>query len=982
MNRSQYPGRTLLAICLLVFSLVAGTAVAQTQTGNIYGTIVDNTGAAIPGVTVTLTGGGAPRVAVTETDGGFRFPNLSPGRYTLKGELAGFGSVVRNNVEVNIGRNSELTLTLSPALEQTITVTAETPLLDTRRTGTGATVTQVELEQIPSARDPWTVLQSVPGVLVDRINVGGNESGQQSNYTAKGSSGDQNTWNIDGVAVTDMSATGSSNFYYNFDSVEEMQVTTGGTDPRIATPGVQLNLVMKRGTNELNGSGRYFWTDNEFQEDATVPTEAEAYLARANEINNITDMGLEVGGPIWKDRIWLWGAYGENQIDLYTAQNRAADGTVSGVTSDDTTLKSFSGKLNGQILSNNSAVLFYDDSDKLKAGRGVGPTREPETGWNQSGIGGTPTSIWKFEDTHIFSPSFYATGLYSKIKAGFQLTPVGGRDIEAYRDEAGTYHRSYYHYETERPQEQYRGDMSTFFDTGSLNHELKFGFGYRDAPVNSLTAFPGNGTHAQFRSRNRPAFAIITRAGQAAFKTDYSDLYVGDTILLGNLTLQAGLRYDLQHGSNTASTIEASTFAPELLPAINFPGDAEELEWASISPRIGMTYSFGSTRRTLIRGGYNRYVDQMGTSVVGRANPLAFSGLYYIFTDANNDKSVQRSEVDFSRLINFYGLDPDNPGSVSSPYRVDYDMEVPSTDEFILGVEHELMPEFTIGMNYTHRTQQDQLWMRFEKTKGAGDFYTAADYVLVDTLTGTTPGGESYSSPVYALRPGVDVPTFGVMTNRPDYTQIFDGFELNATKRLSNRWMLRGNVSWNDWTQDAGSNSYQDPTTFETALPQFQTFQCLGADCSGIVTSPAGNASGTKRGIYINSRWGYNLSGIYQLPWDIMFGAALTGREGYPNPYNTDVDMTTYDENSGEGVKRVYTGALDSARLDDLMNLDLRVAKDINISVVRLTLSLDAFNVTDERTVLQRENRDTAASNRIRELQSPRVLRFGARLNF
>ena len=112
-----------------------------------------------------------------------------------------------------------------------------------------------ELQSIPTARDPWVVMQTVPTVYLDRVNVGGAESGQQSNYNAKGAQDTDNTWSIDGVPVTDMGdsisrprhASGSSAFYYDFDSLQEMAITTGGADAQNPTAGVQLNMVLKKG---------------------------------------------------------------------------------------------------------------------------------------------------------------------------------------------------------------------------------------------------------------------------------------------------------------------------------------------------------------------------------------------------------------------------------------------------------------------------------------------------------------------------------------------------------------------------------------------------------------------------------------------------------------------------------------------------------------------------------------------------------------
>src|SRR5258706_207550 len=320
MKRYSSPGfRAATIAAMVLIGLLAVSAYAQVQSGNIFGKVQAKDGSALPGVTVTLTGVGAPQPTVSDSTGSFRFLNLSPGSYALKAELAGFGTSTRTGVSVNLGRNADVTMTLNPSAAESITVSAEAPLLDVRKTGTGADVSKVELENIPTARDPWVILQQTPGVTMDRNNVGGNESGQQSVYVSKGTTGTQSTWNVDGVNITDFAATGSSPSYYDFDAFEEMQITTGGTDPRIMTPGVQLNMVTKRGTNDFKGSARAFHTSSSYQATPKIPSEATAYLVRINQINKIDDDGAEIGGPILKDRLWFWGAYGKQKIDILTA---------------------------------------------------------------------------------------------------------------------------------------------------------------------------------------------------------------------------------------------------------------------------------------------------------------------------------------------------------------------------------------------------------------------------------------------------------------------------------------------------------------------------------------------------------------------------------------------------------------------------------------------------------------------------------------
>src|SRR5258708_6527628 len=166
MKRCPTPRFMAVIVTAAVLALFAVSAFAQLQSGNIYGKVQTKDGSVLPGVTVTLSGVGAPVTFITEANGVFRFLNLSPGSYTLKAELAGYGTSTRSGVGVNIGRNADVTLTLNPSVSEAITVTAEAPLLDVRKAGQGIDVSKVELQKVPTGRDPWVIMQQTPGVLL------------------------------------------------------------------------------------------------------------------------------------------------------------------------------------------------------------------------------------------------------------------------------------------------------------------------------------------------------------------------------------------------------------------------------------------------------------------------------------------------------------------------------------------------------------------------------------------------------------------------------------------------------------------------------------------------------------------------------------------------------------------------------------------------------------------------------------------------
>jgi hypothetical protein len=1033
MKSTNLWGR-IVAVAALLLLTVGGTAFAQLQTGNLYGTVTDEQGAALPGVTVSTTGQGAPQVQVTNAEGQFRFLGLAPGSYQLKAELEGFSTIDYPNIIINVGRNTSIEVKLSAAVEDVITVTAESPLLDSRKISTGATLNQTELEKIPTSRDPWSILSSTPGVLTDRINVGGNESGQQSTYTGPGSRGDQSVWAVDGMVITDMAALGSSPAYYDFDSFEEMQVTTGGSDSSVSTGGVVLNMVTKRGTNEWKGTGRYLDTDKSNQADLNfeqgelgqtglhrsgippglvgpdgyhfVPNNAaQASFKQGNRIVNVKDYGAEIGGPIIKDRLWVWGAYGRQKVNLLTVAD----------VNDFTDLKTSNLKINAQLAASNSATLFALNSDKIKNGRNAGPTRPQETTWNQSKFGPEPTAA-KVEDTHIFSSNFYLTGLFSKVNGGFQLAPQGGLDTSAYIDGASVWHNSFFYVSTERPQTQYKADASTFFNTGNLSHELKFGAGYRKARVKSTTTWGGGGL-----VYNGPAFFgldeginmfALQRTAGPNIEQKYTDLYVQDTLTVGNLTANIGLRYDKQEGKNLSRTIQASSLLPSVLPSVTYNGGDIGFDWTDITPRLGLTYALGADRKTLLRASYSRFSDQLGTGTGSILNNTGTVSYAYFYTTNPGNGHVGLGDLidlDGNGIINandvaFFSANIRSDGSLLQSNAVDGDLTAPLTDELLFSVEHALLPEFVVGVNLTYRKLTNFVTGRRLVFDDANAFCTAclnsvgrvdrrSDYEQVTvssrvitqrdaagvlhttTVPFTTPDGKPYSVTYYRLRPNVSSRNGAFFTNS-DREQEYKGAAITFNKRLANRWMLRGNFSYSDWTW---SNVPQDELTNPTLT-------LGGGNREGDqVLQGSGTGSGAKGGVYINSKWSYSVNGLYQIapdrPWGFNAAVNVYGRQGYPVPYFHRFTLGGNEQSAGIVVQA--TDRPDTYRLDDIHMLDARLEKEFTFSNFGLTIGADCFNVFNKAYVLQRNHRlQQGTSNDVRELTSPRVFRFGARLSF
>ncbi len=639
----------MMALCLMTF---AGLASAQMYTGRIDVTAKDGTGAVLPGVAVDVTGPQAAS-AVTDSRGEAHFLNLAPGKYTVTGKLSGFNNYKNDNVPVGAGSVVPLGVTLTVGNVATaVEVKAETPVLEMKKTAISTNVSLDELQNIPTSRDPWVILQTVPGVIVDRVNVGGAESGQQSNFQAKGARGQDNTWSMDGIAITDMAALGSSPTYYDFDMFQEMQVTTGGADITTSTPGVGMNFVLKSGTNRFRGSARYYFENNSMQSDnlsAALVNQITSY----NRMNQYTDAGFEVGGPIFKDKLWFWGAYGYTnpQLEIYTYSqsggatifNQAGDCAQQGTTSlsaaqaysitarDCTTLKNTSVKVNGDINTATHASFTFFEGNKEKLGRSAGPTRPAETTWDQTG----PTRLYKAEVNRTVSNSLFLTGRYAHVTGGFSLTPQGGFNTTAYRDDSRVYHNTYQFYNTDRPQDVLELEGTSFKGM----HELKFGFGYRKSSVSSDSGWPGG---ERTLSIGYPSMeAILVRNAEYNGHSTYWNAYIGDTITKDRFTFNAGVRWDRQAASSEPTTVPANPLAPDLLPAISAGGVNDVVVYNSFVPRVGVTYALGQDRKTLLRASYARFADQLDSNI---PFSLSLAGVpYYSVRVLSRDRQERRS---------------------------------------------------------------------------------------------------------------------------------------------------------------------------------------------------------------------------------------------------------------------------------------------------------------------------------------------------
>jgi len=332
------------------------------------------------------------------------------------------------------------------------------------------------------------------------------------------------------------------------------------------------------------------------------------------------------------------------------------------------------------------------------------------------------------------------------------------------------------------------------------------------------------------------------------------------------------------------------------------------------------------------------------------------------------------------------GFNPANPTAVTSANQLDPNLKAPITQSVVSGIDHELMPNLAVLVNYSY-TRTTNLFGNFAGAITPRVGVSLADYAPGSGLSGTLPDGTPYSIPTYI--PNAAKVTAGgsgfVITNIPDYYTDYSGIEIGLVKRLSNKWLGRAGFSWNNAREHFDSaaglydtNGNPTPTLTEPLKDGGQFAPQSGG-------SGAGN-------IYINAKWTFNVNGMYQAPYGLEVSANVFGRQGYPFPlYRQGGSAATAALGSADsGLSILVVPQIDYLRYPSLWNTDMRIARSFKAQMINLRLIGDLFNVFNSNTALVRVNNITPTAtgalpanyNTLAQNLSPRIFRVGLVIGF
>lgn len=936
---------TWLLVCLCT---IATPALAQVQNGEIFGRVVDSSGAVLPGVAVTIESPALlqPLSATTTETGAYRFPNVPIGLYTVTFQLTGFTRFVRRDIRIETGFAGEVSPRLEVStVQEEIVVSGETPVIDTKSTTLSATFNQEMLEKLPSARDPWVILEQMPGMVLDRQNVGGSESGQQSSFIAHGSGANQ-SWNVNGATVTDMQA-GGSPMYFDFDSFAEIQIQTGGGDASLQAGGAAINLVTKSGSNVLKGSARFYFVNSALQSDNSTPELREQGAGAGNPIQDIKEYGAEAGGPLLRNRLFFWGAFGRNDIGNgvigFLKPGATDPNDPDSLERDLTVLKSYNAKADTQWNPSHKTSVYYNFSDKSRGSRGVGPTTRVEAAFKQV----SPNHTLQLTQQWIASDRFFLEGKYTYNQNHFVLdfTRPELEEVQgAFEINTGLSYRSGRRDDNDRPSNEVRVDGNYLLSNRlGGDHTFKFGSSFRNTPETFQSTYGGD-VVARFADGVADS-ADLRRDSFERNELRAISAYVNDSFRRNRLTVNLGVRLDYWDDKANPTSTEPNAIAPDILPALTFAGADSGVTYLNAAPRLGVTYDLTGKGRTILKGSLARYYG-IGIYTSDDLNPVVSSRVRYGWTDRNGDSLVQRDEL--GSFINSAGYNRDNPGSAVSPNLVDPNLENDITDEALVTFEHELRPNFSAGVTYIYKVLHNQ-----QSTFSQG--VDSGDYLPVDF---TRPCGNascdaaSYGGTYYRLP--FQLPTATLLRNY-DFVRKYHGLEFTARRRFTKGWMMQGSFVLNDTRiHYENDRAYQDPTN---------------------VSLRDGEQTGT-----LNTRWVGKFSAAYELPWGVTAAGFFNARDGVPFVRNI------LAQNRGNGLAdvEVQLDPYGGSRYDTFYQVDLRVSKSFPLrGSHRLNGYLDVFNLMNASTVLAREDQQSRrTANNVQEILAPRVVRVGVRYQF
>jgi len=919
------------AICLLLVGATTGWA----QDSVITGRITDPSGATLPGVDVSLTSpalqGG--RSTVSDEQGTYRFALLPIGVYTVRFQLQGFGTIVREGVTLTPGFTSSLNIVLEVAtVAETVTVVGESPIIDVTNAVVATNFSKELTAVLPTGHDVFSALAITPGVQVTAPDVGGSRAGSRAQFRVFGST---SQWNvIEGAIMASLQ-------YEDPDVYEEVQVAGASKGADAPVGGSFNNFIVKSGGNDIHGLFFYDREPLDLQSSNLTPELEAQGVTNTSSVARYQSVHADVGGPFLRDKFW-W---------FYAFRNLNSDNWTPGYYNTDTgqpepvylTLRNHATKLNYRLNSNHTVSYSAQYNSKSLPNSGASAFQDSASTsltdfpyWIQ---GVTTTSILSNRSTLEVKWGEFGWKWWTRPGAD----EISRMDLDTQLIRGGRnapfIDRSHHM--------NISGVYSLLTSGGGRgDHNIRVGYGYlyEGAPYEFIA--PKDSVRTFYRGGFLVPAEIETYDTPFSFENDVTHqwAFINDTWTFGRFSFNGGVRLDSfkpyydEQGKNGSGPYQ---------DVVTYPG-FEFHRLNGFVPRISGVYDLFGTGKTAIKLAYGRYSYNAGTMtnansmMAGFVNPMA--------------RTVKRYRWDGTLP---YVPNPANLLSTQGGANrtLDPNLELPYTDEFVAGLDQQLMAATTLRFNYVRKLERNR--MKLQNTAIPFEAYNIP-VAFTDRGRDITSTADDRVLTLYSLDRAYLGKRADVLMNDPQFTADYETYNMEVVKRLSGKSQVLTGFDI----------SHYDTWGFASAISQD-----IATD-----TSNFGVPQDPNRLTYNNRQdywhWQYKFLGSYELPWSIMSSASLRLTKG--EPYGRTLNTTGLTQGTVNlTVEPIGTFFYDTVRL-----LDLRFSKGIVLSGTKLEGLLDLFNVTNSPAVLSVNTQTGASFGNVLTTVNPRIVRLGVRWSF